>query len=129
METNITMDYCTSIHCMDGRIQEPIQKYLKKHYGIKYVDTITEAEPCKILSENKNQILINSILERIQISINYHKSKLIFMSGHYDCVGNRCSEDDHKEHIKITVEYLKNLYPELEIFGLWIDNEWKINNV
>jgi len=123
------MNFCSSIHCMDGRIQEPVRTYLIKHYGVKYVDAITEPGPCKILSENQNRTLIDSILARIKISVNHHKSKLIAVSGHYDCAGNPVGEDVQKEQIKKSVEYLKNLYPELEIIGLWIDNEWRIHPV
>jgi len=121
--------FCASIHCMDGRIQEPIIKYLKENYSVAYVDAITEPGPCKILAENKNKILINSIMERAKISINKHDSKLIAISGHYDCAGNSCDEEMQKKQIRESIKYLKNHYPEIKIIGLWIDNEWKINNV
>ena len=123
------MKFCTSIHCMDGRIQEPIIKYLKDSYSMSYVDTITEPGPCKILAEKKDKNLVNSIIERIKISVNKHGSKLIAISGHYDCAGNPCDEEMQKKQIRESIKYLKNNYPEIEIIGLWIDNEWKINNV
>ncbi|RKZ10702.1 hypothetical protein DRQ25_02095 [Candidatus Fermentibacteria bacterium] len=123
------MAFCTSIHCMDGRIQEPIIKYLKKSYSITYVDTITEPGPCRILAENEDRISVNSIMERTDISINRHGSKLIAISGHYDCAGNPCDEDVQKIQIRESIKLLKNYYPEIKIIGLWIDNEWKINNI
>ncbi len=114
---------------MDGRIQEPIIEYLKEIYSITYVDTITEPGPCKILAENQDKISVNSIMERTNISINRHGSKLIAISGHYDCVGNPCDEDMQKKQIRESIKYLSNNFPEIEIIGLWIDNEWKISNV
>ncbi len=114
---------------MDGRIQKPIIKYLKDNYGISYVDTITEAGPCKILAEGKNKEKIISIIERVNISVTKHGSKLIAVSGHYDCAGNPCDEEIQKEQIRESIKYLKNTYPEIEIIGLWIDNQWKINNI
>ena len=123
------MNYCTSIHCMDGRIQEPLRTYMMKRSGVKYVDAITEPGPCKILSENQNNTLIDSIVARLKISVNHHNSRLIAISGHYDCVGNPVGEDIQKEQIKKSVEYLKILYPELEIIGLWVDNEWIVHLV
>jgi len=123
------MTFCTSIHCMDGRIQEPIIKYLKQNYNIAYVDTITEPGPCKILAENKDKISVNSIIARIKISINRHGSKLIAISGHYDCAGNPRDEKIQKKQIRESIKHLKNNYPEIKIIGLWIDNELKINNV
>ena len=82
------MSFCTSIHCIDGRIQEPISQYLKRKFRIKYVDTITEAGPNKILSEIKNKAIQESIFYRISISITQHQSQLIAISGHHGCLGN-----------------------------------------
>jgi carbonic anhydrase len=123
------MSFCTSIHCMDGRIQEPTINYLKQTYGITHVDTITEPGPCKILAENKNKTLVDSILNRVNISINKHGSKLIAISGHYDCAGNPCGEEDQKEQTEQSVEYMKNQYPETEVIGLWIDDEWTTHKI
>ena len=114
---------------MDGRIQEPIIKYLKENYGIIYVDTITEPGPCKIVAENENKISVNSIMERVSVSVTKHGSKLIAISGHYDCAGNPCDEDLQKKQVKESIKHLKNNFPEIKIIGLWIDNEWKISNV
>jgi len=123
------MNFCTSIHCMDGRIQKPLQKFLKEKYNTEYVDTITEPGPCKILAENDNKTLINSILERIKISVTKHGSKLIAISGHYDCAGNPKDEQTQKDQIKKSINYLENIYPDVKIIGLWIDDKWTVNNV
>ena len=120
------MDFCSSIHCMDGRIQGPIQEFLKSNYNVKYVDTITEPGPCKIIAENKDINAIDSILQRVKISVDIHKSNLIAISGHYDCAGNPCDAEVQKGQIKQSVEYLKNLYTNTEIIGLWIDSNWKV---
>ncbi len=123
------MTFCTSIHCIDGRIQEPIARYLKYTYNISYVDTITEPGSCKILAGNEDKKIMNSLIEKVKISISNHGSKLIAISGHYDCAVNPCDEKTQKEQIKESIKYLKNNYPEIKIIGLWIDNEWKINEV
>ena len=123
------MEFCTSIHCMDGRIQGPIQDYLKSSFNVKYVDTITEPGPCKVIAENKDTSIINSILQRVKISVDIHKSNLIAISGHYDCAGNPCEDAIQKEQIKQSVEYFKKLYPNVEVIGLWIDSDWKVNSI
>ena len=56
----------------------------------------------------------------------YVVSDLIAISGHYDCAGNPCEEEIQKEQVKQSIEYLKNLYPNAEIIGLWIDENWKV---
>ena len=114
---------------MDGRIQEPIIKYLKENYDVAYVDTITEPGPCRILAENNDKISASSIIKRCELSMQKHGSKLIAISGHYDCAGNPCNEEIQKNQIKKSIAYLKNRYPEVTIIGLWVDKDWKINNV
>ena len=114
---------------MDGRIQGPIQEFLKSNYNVKYVDTITEPGPCKIIAENKDINAIDSILQRVKISVDIHKSNLIAISGHYDCAGNPCDAEVQKGQIKQSVEYFKNLYPKIEIIGLWVDDNWKVNSL
>ncbi len=114
---------------MDGRIQESIIKYLKENYSITYVDVITEAGPCKLLAENKDKTSVNSIIERTKISINRHGSKLIAISGHYDCAGNPCDEEKQRKQIRESIKQLKSSFPEIKIIGLWIDNDCKINDV
>jgi len=55
--------FITTVNCMDGRVQIPVNKY-----NADYVDTITEAGPNKILAENINEILVNSIKDRLNCS-------------------------------------------------------------
>jgi len=123
------MTFCTSIHCIDGRIQEPVIKYLRENYDISYIDAITEPGPCRILAENNDGISANSIMKRIDISINCHGSKLIAISGHHDCAGNPCGEEIQRKQIIESVKHLRINYPEAAVIGLWIDNEWNINEV
>jgi len=114
---------------MDGRIQEPTINYLKQTYGMTYVDSITEPGPCKILADNTNETLVDSIFDRVNISVNKHGSQLMAISGHYDCTGNPCDEKDQREQTRQSVEVLKNQYPETEVIGLWIDSEWTVHKI
>jgi len=114
---------------MDGRIQVPICEYLQSKYHVKYVDAITEPGPCKIIAENSDVNLINSILQRVKISIDIHKSNLIAISGHFDCAGNPCEAEVQKGQTKKSVEYFDNLYPNIEIIGLWVDSKWQVNSL
>ena len=80
--------FATSITCMDGRIQIPIIEWIKKNYDVDFVDTITEPGVDKKISEDS---VFKSIKTKAEISINAHKSSMIFVSGHYDCAGNPVS--------------------------------------
>ncbi len=123
------MKFCTSIHCMDGRIQEPIINFLKTRYGFDYVDAITEPGPNKILADQKDHRTIQSIRARVSLSVDKHGSRLIVISGHQDCAGNPVDESRQREHIKQSITYLKTSFPSAQIIGLWIDNEWTVHEV
>jgi hypothetical protein len=120
------MEFCTSIHCIDGRIQEKIVKYLKEKYNIKYVDSITEPGPCYVLSENTDHNVVDEILRKVDISINKHESKVIAISGHFDCAGNPVSKEEQEDHIKSSLRFLKSKYKDLEVIGFYINDQWEV---
>ena len=74
--------FCTVINCMDGRVQMPVIEYLKGHFKVPYVDSITEPGPVRVLAEKTDPILLKSILNRIEISIQKHKSVGIALVAH-----------------------------------------------
>lgn len=114
---------------MDGRVQEPIIRFAKEKYGVDYIDSITEPGPNKILSEQKNASLVNSILDRLSISVNHHYSKLLFISGHYDCAANQAEKETQIRQVKESISFISSKYSGLEIIGLWIDDHWHVNVV
>ena len=123
------MRFCTVINCMDGRVQLPAISYLQKRFNAEYVDSITEAGPNLILSEEKKMTSIQSILERVEISIKHHNSVGIAIVGHHDCAGNPAPENDQIIHIQRAIQFLRQQYENIEIIGLWIDKNWDVHEV
>ena len=123
------MSFCTSIHCMDGRIQEPIIEYLKKKCNVKYVDTITEPGPIKILAENDNKAVIDSIHHRILISVNKHGSQMMAISGHHDCAGNPVPKEKQIEQILEDEKILKENYPDVKIIKFYVNENWQVEEL
>ena len=123
------MRFCTAINCMDGRIQMPVIRYLLERFNVEYVDSITEAGPNLILSEQKNHVPIQSILERLKISIESHRSVGVAIVGHHDCAGNPAPRDDQIAHIQKATPFLRQQYENLEIIGLWVDENWEVHEV
>ena len=118
--------FATSISCMDGRIQIPISQWIKENYSVDYVDTITEPGVDKIVAGNSD---LESIKTKIGISINAHKSKLVVVSGHYDCAANPVSDNEHIDLIKKDIEIISSWNLGVDIVGIWIDGSWKVNLV
>jgi carbonic anhydrase len=111
---------------MDGRVQLPVIEYLQSRFNVQYVDTITEAGPNLILAEQNNTALLHSILERLKISIEHHHSKGIAIVGHYDCAKNPASREDQIVHISNAIKFVRQIYPDIEIIGLWVDENWRV---
>ena len=118
--------FATSISCMDGRIQIPISQWIKENYSVDFVDTITEPGVDKVIAGNSD---LDSIKTKIGISINAHKSKLVVVSGHYDCAANPVSDDEHIDLIKKDIEILSSWNLGVDIVGIWVDGSWKVNLV
>ncbi|AWB10376.1 hypothetical protein TDSAC_1023 [Thermodesulfobium acidiphilum] len=122
------MVFASAINCMDGRTQEPVINWIKKNYNVKYIDMITEAGPIKIISENSDICLINSIKERLNISINIHGSKLIAIVGHYDCAKNPENKNTQIKQIKDCINIVKQWY-DVEIVGLYVNENWQVEEI
>ncbi len=116
--------FATSVSCMDGRIQIPISDWIKENYSVDFVDTITEPGVDKVIANNSD---LESIKTKIGISINAHKSKLVVVSGHYDCAANPVSDEDHIALIKKDIEVISSWNLGVDIVGVWIDGSWKVN--
>ncbi len=118
--------FATAINCMDGRVQLPVINYLKDQYRIDYVDMITEPGPIKILSELKDNKLVESIKARIDISVKKHGSQLIAVIGHYDCTGNPEDYETQTKQIKSAIDKIKSWDNNIKYIGLWVDENFEV---
>ena len=123
------MRFCTVINCMDGRVQLPVIKFLQKRFNVEYVDSITEAGPNLILSEGKNIDSIQAILNRLEISVKKHNSVGIGIVGHQDCAGNPTTQDNQIAQIHKVIKLLRQQYENIDIIGLWVDQNWEVHEV
>lgn len=123
------MNFCTAVNCMDGRVQLPVIEYLKHHFDVTFIDTITEPGPNAILANKSESFLLQSIQNRIDISIKCHGSNLIAIVGHHDCAGNPTTKTNQLNQIVMAKRYLNNLYPTVDIIGLWVNEYWEVEEV
>jgi carbonic anhydrase len=120
------MTFCTAINCMDGRVQLPVITYLQERFGAAHVDVVSEPGPNRLLAGTTDPGTVESILKRVNISVEKHHSKGIAVIGHHDCAGNPASEEEQYLHTKEAVAMLRKKYPDVEIIGLWVDEKWKV---
>jgi carbonic anhydrase len=118
--------FATSISCMDGRIQIPLNGWIQKNHSVDYVDTITEPGVEKKLTQN---IDVEQIKSKAEISIFKHKSDLIIVSGHHDCAGNPVSKDEHISQIKESIEIIKSWNFPVRVLGVWVNDQWEVEPI
>jgi hypothetical protein len=123
------MSFCTAINCIDGRIQMPVTLYLKNRFKVDFVDIISEPAPNRILAEQNDKGTIESILCRVNLSTQKHKSKQIAIIGHFDCAGNPGSMKKQIHQIRKSIAYLKGWFPKVEVIGLWVDGSWRVREI
>ena len=122
----MSSQFVTAINCMDGRVQLPVIEWLKKEYNAEFVDMITEPGPNKILSDNTDNILVGSIKNRVDISVNKHLSGIISIIGHYDCAGNPTAKAEQVIQIESAIKTIKLWGFQVPVIGLWVDDNWKV---
>lgn len=120
--------FATALNCMDGRVQEPVIKFLKEKYKVDFVDMITEPGIDRILAEGDKKIL-EEIKNKIEISIKKHGSKVVAIVGHTDCAGNPVGRKEHLRQIRKGKEILKSMNIKAEILGLWVTENWEVEVV
>jgi len=119
-------EFATAINCMDGRAQRPVLEYMQRSFKVDYIDMITEPGPNKVLSEGKNEKIIELLKKKVEISLGKHNSKIIAIVAHYDCAGNPESEFVQKEQLRNAVKVISSWkFPVKKIVALWLDENFK----
>jgi len=123
------MSFCTVINCMDGRTQIPVIEFARERFGAEYADTITEPGPNGILAGREDPVKVQSILDRIDISVDKHGSSGIVIVGHHDCAGNPTAKDQQLQHLEQAVAFLRDSYPQVEVVSVWVNEDWCVEVV
>jgi len=117
--------FVTAINCIDGRAQNPVTEFAIRKFRADYVDLITEPGSDKLLSENKALDIIESVKRRVLISIEKHESKIVIIAGHHDCATNPVEKEEHYKQIKEAMQSIKKWNLEVDVYGVWVDKNWK----
>ncbi|MCK4511962.1 hypothetical protein KAW64_09495 [bacterium] len=120
------MSFCTVVNCIDGRVQLPVIRYLQERLGVLYVDVVSEAGPVRCLADSADSEAKRSILRRVGISIEAHRSRVIAVVAHADCAGNPVDEEQQRRELGLSVDYIAENFPETSVLGLWVNAEWSV---
>ena len=120
--------FVTAVNCMDGRVQEPVNNWLKEQFNADFVDVITEPGPDRILS-GRESAGSASIKERVLVSVNCHGSSVVAMVAHHDCAGNLVGVQEHLQLLADSVEIILSWNLGVRVIGLWIGSDWQVEKI
>ena len=121
--------FATAINCIDGRTQLPVIDYLKRKYGVDYIDDITEVSPAKILAGRKNAVQLKAIQHRLKISLEKHGSEYVAVIAHHDCAGNSVDKKTQLEQIQKSIKTIRSWGFKGALLGLWVDENWLVHEI
>lgn len=129
--------FFTSVGCMDGRAQNIVADFGRKKFGAQFPDTITEAGLVGQLADNPQQSLLDSIKQKLLISLGKHHSKGIILHGHQECAASDAVDDEkHKEDVRKSIQTIKLLInSSVPVVGVFVKrslhdpSKWEIEEV
>jgi carbonic anhydrase len=120
--------FACAINCMDGRVQIPVTDWLSACLDVDYIDMVTEPGADRVLaSGSKSEI--ESILKRVMISVNVHKSRAVAIIAHYDCAGNPVPQKEHIKFLEQCVKVIRSWGLPVRVVALWVNEEWAVEVV
>ncbi|MDD4062346.1 MAG: hypothetical protein PHV25_01005 [Candidatus Pacebacteria bacterium] len=110
------------IHCMDFRLIEKTNSFLKENYGTENYDLISVAGSSKVIAEGNGDYL----LKQIEISHNLHDSKRVILIHHSDCGAYQIQDKDQEktkqfEDMEKSESAIKRMFPDMEVDKIWAE--------
>lgn len=121
--------FVTAINCMDGRVQDCVNRWLKNLYRADYVDVITAPGPVKILASGEPDFMLTSIKGCLAISAEKHRSPAVAIVAHHDCAGNPLPKEEQVGHLHLAGEKIRKSFPGLRVHLLWVNEDWQVEEV
>lgn len=125
--------FFTVVGCMDGRVQASVAEFGREKFEADYPDTITEAGIVGLISNNPEQKFVENLEFKLLVSIEKHHSKGILVDGHQECAGNPVDDERHKEDVRKSVEFIRELIedkvPVTGVFVVRDGDSWKAEEI
>lgn len=109
-----------AINCIDGRAQVPVIEWVKFHAGVQFVDIISEPGADGCLAR-EDVAKTKRIHDTTQTAIRVHNPSIIAVCGHFDCIGNPVSNEEHIVDIQKAAAAVGHWAPEIRVVGLFVN--------
>ncbi len=116
--------FATVINCMDGRVQDPVNTWMKTETHADFIDVITEAGPDALMASTSTASRL--ILKRILVSRDLHQSKNMALVAHHDCAGNPVSQKKHVDQLLQSAKIMATWHLGMTIYLLWVNKNWEV---
>jgi carbonic anhydrase len=121
--------FVTAVNCMDGRVQLPVNEWLRRCYSADYVDTVTEPGPVRVLSEAGSGVQAASVRTRVAVSVEKHGSRLVAVAAHQDCAGNPEPKERQLEQLRAARQTVEAWGMDVAVVLLWVGEDWQVTLV
>lgn len=126
--------FATAVNCIDGRVQTPVTDWMKANLDVDYVDMVTQPGPDKALTQQAFEGLqalsrLESIKERVMVSVRAHNSRTVAIVGHHDCAGDPVSKDQHLKQIARSCQVVASWGLPVRVLGLWVNEARQVEVV
>ena len=120
--------FATAISCIDGRVHLPLITWMQQHFGVRYVDLMTEpgADGLLAQSPDRGRELLKA---KAALSEERHASQVVVVAAHFDCLGNPVPEETHREHVRGAVDAVQAWDLGVQVMGVWVTGEWQVEIV
>ncbi len=98
----------------------PVIEWVKFHGGVQFVDMITEPGADGVVSGGMRGG-IDQVYKNLDISVKAHSPQIIAVAGHFDCVANPVTTEQHREMIGNSASTVQGLYPSIRVAGLFVN--------
>ncbi|MEO8256511.1 MAG: carbonic anhydrase [Acidobacteriota bacterium] len=112
--------FALAITCLDGRVQRPVVDYMRRTYGVDYVDLITEPGPERALTEPTRAAVQAAIHRNASFSVKGHDAELIAVAAHDDCLGNDADPETRLRQLRGAQHIITSWNLGVDVIGLWV---------
>lgn len=109
--------FATLLTCIDGRIQRPLEAWVKERFGVDYVDVLTEPGVDGRIPTMDAQGMA-SLTANVQLSRRAHGSAVLVVAAHSDCAGNPVSDDEHYRQLRAGLTRLGQVLPDVHLVAV-----------
>jgi orotidine-5'-phosphate decarboxylase len=111
--------FATAIACIDGRVHEPLVRWMRRRFGVDHVDLVTEPGADLVCAHGPADGLA-ALVDRVAVSARAHASRVLVITGHEDCAAHPVDEAAHRADIARAVARLRAEVGDLAVVGVWV---------